>query len=267
MSTRFRFGLIGLCALLVGFAPPALAQDSDSIAIAPPPLAYPDYAEPGKKQERFTGTFITGSVGDIDLTGLGISLSSRAILPPAETGEGRALGISTGVFVLEGSSDTVDLSAVNVALGGNFEAEVFKQEGNNGILFVGPLFTFGYTGVSAPGFTADTTMFLLGFQVGGQVSIAAGDYKVSPWVSYSQQSGDADTTVSTPFGTTTTTTSIEIVTTSYGFDVLHLQSGLTLSGIMQAGSGDSDSDLLILQLSYSYGDGTATATDVSMKRQ
>ena len=56
--------------------------------------------------------------------------------------------------------------------------------------------------------------------------------------------------------TTNTSTSLSMTTTTYGFDILHIATGYTLSTLMQlAQGGKSDVKVTIPQISFAWGAG------------
>jgi hypothetical protein len=120
---------------------------------------------------------------------------------------------------------------------GNYELELWKQQDSNVVGFVGPQFNDTYLSISGPGFTADVSAPLFGFQAGGQYTAATGNFKVSPWYQYTHLSGTVTTDVTAGCFSSSTSSSVQINSSSIGFDVLHVPSAMTLSSLYQQQSG------------------------------
>jgi hypothetical protein len=249
---------LGAVALLA-WAGAALAQQDNTttFAIAPPPLSYPDYTEPGTSQHKLTGTYLQVEVEDFELSGIGAAYSGRLVLDKTAGGLGQGVGFAFGFYVLSGSGNDLDLAGIVESLAVNYEIEVAKSNGSNAILFVGPAMSIAAISGTGTGFELEAATFLFGAQLGGQVTVTSGDVKISPWAMYQTLSGStsATATVRTSQGTFTQTTDTDVTvsTTSLGFDILHVPSGVTLSGLMQNAGGDSDAKVTILSFSYSWG--------------
>ncbi|MBI4083360.1 MAG: hypothetical protein HY423_12195 [Candidatus Lambdaproteobacteria bacterium] len=253
-------GMVALALAAIVVPPPALAQSTSSSStqfqLAPPPLAYPDYTEPRSTQSRFTGTAVTVSGNDLDMTGFGASYNSRTVLEPLPEGAGHGVGLGVGGFSLSGTAGTADIVALNMTLQGNYERELLKTAEANMIGFVGLNMGFGYANISASSFEADSTTLLLGYQVGAQLTFKGGDWWFSPFATYSYSSGSTDTTTYLyvpPYYTTSSSTSFDLSVTTFGFDILHAASGVTLSSMLQDNRGDSSTTVMIFQVSYAWG--------------
>lgn len=243
-------------ALALAWAGAAQAQQEDSntsFAIAPPPLSYPDYTEPGTSQHKLTGTYVRVEVENFDLNGIGAAYDGRMVLDKTGGGLGQGIGFALGVYALSGSSDDLDLTGIVESLALNYEIEVAKSNGTNAILFLGPALSIAVITATAPGFDLEATTFLFGAQAGAQVTFTGGDVKISPWAMYQTLSGTTSATVTTSSTSATTDADVTVSSTSLGFDILHVPSGVTLSGLVQNAGGDSDAKVTILSFSYSWG--------------
>lgn len=263
-----------LAALVLAAAASPVAAQSGSqpqIVIAPPPLAYPDYAE--GQQGRFGVTYLNVQVDDFELDGLGFSVNERnAKLDENEMGS--AVGLLFNMFVLAGGDGGTDVQSVGLGFGANLEREVAKGEGSSFVLFGGGSFNYANTYVDMGFADAYVDTLLLGLQAGGQYNVDTNGFTVSPYFTYLVQSGTADTEVNvyTPCcSSTSSSEDVSVTSTVLGIDVLHIASGVTLSGLMQqATSDDSDADVLILQVSWAFGEGIPSdksSPSVDVQRQ
>lgn len=253
--------------LLTGFlaavqiAPASAASSASSnnpqFTIAPPPLAYPDYSEPGKDQDRITGQYITISGSDLSLKGFGFDFGLRHPLEPTGNGKGQGISLATGLSVLSGTVSTLDLTYVNFLVAGNYEYEAYKGNGQNAVLFAGPQLSLFSMSASGTGVDVTSSGTFIGYQLGGQYTFTAEQFKISPWGMYMSMSGTVSTDVTiTGFGTTSSSSSVTVTSTAFGFDVLHTPSGVTLSSIFQATSGsDNNVHITVIQASYAFGPG------------
>ena len=251
------------------FAGTAWAQgggDEPTFSVSPPPLAYPDY-EIGD-QSRMSAASIRVSAPSLSMSGFNLSYNHRRPwLSEGETPLGRAVGVAYSLSYVSGSGAGIDVSALTQYLGVNYEHEGFKEKRANGILFLGPsmnLLSTYITG-SGPGYYFDSTSsgILFGYQYGVQVSFEVEVLKISPFYQVSSSSGTINSesyfSMYSPCcasSSTNTSVSITLKTTSFGFDILHVPSGMTLSSLSQlAQGGKSDVKVTILQISYAFGEG------------
>ncbi len=226
-----------ICAAILGLlfiSHPARAQE---VSITPPPLAYPDFSEPGTTQGKVTGTYMSVSGDGFDMTGIGVSYTGRNVLDKTQDDLGQGVGYAGGVILFSGT----DFGGVGLAVLGNYERELFDQDGSNLIGFAGPNITYAFVGSD----TSDIELLLFGLQVGLQYSHEANDLVLSPFFMYVSAGGTV--------WVDGVENGIDAEATLIGFDVLLVSQGITLSGILQEASGDSSSDSLILQVSYSFG--------------
>lgn len=254
MRTTHRMAAACAALALVWAGAAQAQQDSNTtFAIAPPPLSYPDYTEPGTSQHKLTGTYVRVEVENFELTGIGAAYDGRLVLDKTGGGLGQGVGFALGIYALSGSGDDLDLAGIVESMAVNYEIEVAKSNGSNAILFLGPALSIAAITGTAPGFDLEASTFLFGAQAGAQVTFTSGDVKISPWAMYQTLSGTTSVTVTTPFGSTTTDADVTVSSTSLGFDILHVPSGVTLSGLVQNAGGDSDAKVTIISFSYSWG--------------
>jgi len=264
-SSRFRFVLASAVGLML-FLPVGGAQAQEStppeFTVAPPPLAYPDYGESGSLQGRVTGAVVRTKSEGFELTGEGVSVTTRYVLDPS--GDlGRGLGFAGGVVLYKGDGSGFDLDGYELTLLGNYEAELLKSDGYNLIGFLGPNFIRQHTNLSAPGFievVVNATLY--GYQAGAQMSFYGDSAVISPFVMYQSASGKAKIDINLsaipalglPASTASDEQNLDVTVTVYGFDLLHIDSGITLSGVLQAASSDEqNAKTTLIQLSYAFG--------------
>jgi hypothetical protein len=83
---RATLGSLAILALLLWSGSVCVRAASSSttspeITIAPPPLAYPDYTEPGRVQGRAGVTYVNIQGTDVSLTGVGGPVTIRKVIP------------------------------------------------------------------------------------------------------------------------------------------------------------------------------------------
>ena len=226
-----------VCGVVCGIFFAAYSTQAQEVSITPPPLAYPDFSEPGTTQGKVTGTYMSISGEGFDMTGLGVSYTGRTVLDNTPDDLGQGVGYAGAALIISGS----DFGGVALAGLGNYERELYDQGPSNVIGFGGPNITYGYVGSDA----YDIEFLLFGIQLGVQYSHEADDLVLSPFFMYVTAGGSVWVD-GVEYGTDTEATLI-------GFDLLLVSKGITLSGILQESFGDSSSDSLILQVSYSFG--------------
>jgi len=268
---KFLFlGGIIISLLASGSAYAQSGGDEPTFSVAPPPLAYPDY-EIGE-QSRFSAASIKVSAPSLSMSGFNLSYNNRRPwMSEGETPLGRAVGMAYSFSYMSGTGAGIDISAMTQYLGINYEHEGFKESRANGILFIGPSMNFLNTSVtgSGPGYYFDSTSsgILFGYQYGVQVSFDVEALKISPFYQVSSSSGTINSesyfSMYSPCcysSSSSTSVSITLKTTSFGFDILHTPSGFTLSSLSQlAQGGKSDVKVTILQISYAFGEGVEKA--------
>ena len=265
--------------LIIGaitFSGSAQAGDS-SFSISPPPLAYPKY-EAGS-QRRLGISLIDLKMPDFPSKGISYAYLTRdTTVPGGANAMGQAVGLGFYGGILSGGGDMSELFSINQGFLANFEKEILKQNGVNGVVFggAGANFLHMYLGnsgtINNSAVHSETYMdgLLYGFQGGAQFTFESGAFMISPFVQVMSMSGsvsvDSTTNVCGQFGCTPTnysgTADVSTRTTSYGVDILHSPSGYTLSSLMQIGKQQQgDVKVTIIQISKSWGDGIQEASE------
>lgn len=213
------------------------ADDNAKFVFAPAPITDP--VGPGEDAGRMTLSFINIDT-DPSFTLLGLNLTKRKGAGHGQPG-GSFIG---GLYVGGDEDDTTSIFGFNV--GGNLEGGDRMSTP-----FFG--FTIGMTTVTidAPGFTSDTLMTTMGLQGGFQhhIELSPSVY-LTPYVTYGWQmySGFTDTTVDTPFGSSSSSTDFDGSTTTLtlGFDVS--LGGISLATVASMG----DEDMTMFQIGFNF---------------
>lgn len=251
--SRWKFtAMVAVVMAVLGTASSVLAQGNQpQFTIAPPPLAYPDYSAPGTSQGKGTATYIGVSVEGFDLTGIGGAFTFRSVGEKLPDDLGQGLSMGGGLYLLSGSGSGFDLSGFQLSFMGNYERELAPKL----IGFGGLNFSEQYIQLTGGFGEVDVFTFLYGFQAGAQYSVEAGSLTYSPWLMYQRSTGSASVDVyPAGGGYYGASADVTVTATVIGFDILHVPSGVTLSGMLQQATGDNgDSDVTILQVSWTFG--------------
>lgn len=241
-----------ILAALVAVALVALltpAASAENMSVSPPPLAYPSW-NAGQPQDKLGFAFISMEGPGFELTGGGINYVTRQ---PSD--EFMALSFNVGGNALAGDMDvvggTADMTLAMINFGLNLEFQPIHEPTFSTILFVGPAFNY-MAGTVSPPTGSDTTMniWLYGLQAGVQLGLNAGSVQFAPFFMAQNMQGTMDTTT----GGYTYSSDVEGATsTSYGLDIVHTPSGMTLSSLVQKATEDSggDVDTTVITLSWS----------------
>lgn len=250
--------LVASIALLLVFVTSAPAAQSN-LQITPPPIASPEF-EAGKVDKKAGLTYINMSGSGFSLNGFGANIIRRRAFTDA-----LAWDVQGGLFILNGSLSSNNMSLWTIPLSLNVEYQPLKTPSSSLILFAGPNYSFTnvkikdgvlYSPVSlvAPSkWDLNMSITMYGWQGGGQYSAKLGDFKVSPFAMIQSQQGK----VSISYGALNQgSTSIPaFTTTSYGLDLLYLPWNVTLSSVLQqaAKSGDNSGvNTTIFTLSHTF---------------
>ena len=209
---------------------------AQEVSVTPPPLAYPKFSEPNTTQAKVTGTYITISGKDFELTGFGISYTGRSVLDRTEDDRNQGVGYAGGFFSIGGDLGGILLSALV-----NYEMELYEKPGSNLIGFIGPNVTYAFIEDD----TNNYELLIGGFQLGLQYSVESNGLLLSPYFMYVNAGGS--------LWVNGVHSGVEADATLIGFDVLIVSKGITLSGIIQQAFADDSSDTLILQVSFNFG--------------
>ena len=209
---------------------------AQEVSVTPPPLAYPKFSEPNTTQAKVTGTYISISGEDFELTGFGISYTGRSVLDRTEDDRNQGVGYAGGFFSIGGDLGGILLSALV-----NYEMELYEKPGSNLIGFIGPNVTYAFIEDD----TNNYELLIGGFQLSLQYSVESNGFLLSPYLMYVNAVGSL---CFNGFNIGYVT-----VATRIFFDVLIVSKGITLSGIIQQAFADDSSDTLILQVSFNFG--------------
>ena len=222
--------------LLLGFLFISQLARAQEVSVTPPPLAYPKFSEPNTTQGKVTGTYISISGEDFELTGFGISYTGRSVLDRTEDDRNQGVGYAGGFVKIGGDLDGILLSALV-----NYEMELYEKSGSNLIGFIGPNVTYAFIEDD----TNDYELLIGGFQLGLQYSVESNDLLLSPYIMYVNAGGS--------LWVNGVHSGVEADATLIGFEVLMISKGITLSGIIQQAFADDSSDTLTLQVSFNFG--------------
>jgi len=252
--------LLAVAGLFTFTVEAALAQSDSNFTISPPPLAYPSYA-PGSAEKISLATISVEAKG-FEMSGASFNYVSRGnIQSPGEdtdvTPLGSAFSVNMGLTQLSGEGTGFTMEYISFPFGLGYEKELFNNDGNNFIAFGGMTYEMSTMEVEFGKNNSTTYISMLGFKVGGQMTFTAGSLKISPFFFMTQASGSAETGtyIYDPCcASFSDTVDINVSSSAYGFDILHTDSGITLSSILQQAISDkSEVNITILQISYSFG--------------
>lgn len=258
------FTLLTALFLFVNAAPVfSQSQTQTNFTISPPPLGYPEYPEEGTLYNRFDGSFISISNDDIDFKGIGMYYTPRYSFSQA------AINCQIGIYNIFGSvgiggSDT-DINFVGLNITPNIEIQVFDFSDMSLILFAGYDFSTNRGSYMINNFTFDGTNYydvtvymntsMYGPVAGMQMQMGMGEGLVfSPFFMIKKTGGKMTTSADPAFVYFENEYDIPSFTSmTYGFDILHEPSGVSLSGILQSSraSGESE-DMRVTIISFGY---------------
>lgn len=223
---------------------PAVSFAEDSFTIAPPPVPHP-YFEPGLESHKADLLLVSFESDYFNAGGLGVNYKTRHVMSPA-----LAVDFAIGIFGMggtfnedSGTDGTLNLVSVPASL--NLEVQPYANKDFNVILFAGPVIDLMVTNatiessVGEDDVTMTMTQTLGGFQGGVQLGINMGDIMFSPYVMASTKSGS----MTIDYDGTSQTSDVEpISSTTIGFDMEHLPTGITLSSLLQVAAMAEDDD-------------------------
>lgn len=202
-----------------------------------------------RESGRFDAMYMNMEADSFDLTALG------AFWTKDEHGE--HLGGRTNVGFYFGSGDAMQDAEITIM---GFNAAWMltygaKKDNLTPVFFVGPAFGFSYTNVDVvvknDSYTMDSVSLLFGGTIGVQLLIDTGDFIISPAYCMTIQQGASETYNS--FTETSDSDDFSSNTTSISFDVLHKNTGITLSGILQAAKEDDEAiDTTIIRFGKTF---------------
>ncbi len=230
-----------------------LAVDAEagnsSFSIAPAPLANPVF-DAKQTDLKVRATYLTMEATDpsnkFDLNGFGMDATGRMAF-----GGNLAANFNIGVMALSGDigvgASKADLTGVTVPFSVNVEVQPYKNDVFNVILFAGPAFSLssmtienvpvGVIGMTVIYGDMYVDSLVYGLQAGMQAGFRAGKIHIDAFGMVTSQSGTQDT--STSFSDTSTDIP-SYTTVSFGIDLMHEPTGITLSSILQdADQGDN----------------------------
>jgi hypothetical protein len=216
---------------------PANGEEVQSnFQITPPPLGYPVF-EAGKKSGKVGLSYLTITGQGIDIGGYGVNFIGRNAYSDKVAADGMA-----GLFLMNGSIKAdgmnADLSMLSIPLSVNVEYQPLKTPTSSIILFAGPLFSLGFGSFDMDytvfgrkySTTSSMTTYTYGLQGGAQYSAELNKFRISPFVLIQYQEGTASS------DTNGASSSIDIpgfTTITYGFDIMYVPWGVTLSALLQ----------------------------------
>ena len=224
------------------------AASGGQFSIAPPPLGYPTFQE-GDVQYRLGVGYKGYSDGQTDMAGPSISLQRRQALSDrfAFNLGGAADYVSGTDFIVSEDND-ITLWQTMFHLTGEYQMRFTPKW--NAILFAGPKLGYGAYEVEAPDQRIDATNEIFGYVAGLQSSVRVSGLRITPFVSYEELDATHESESSSE-GRSTTDYTYKV--TQYGFDVLFVNSGLTLSAILQDLSvGPVEQNYAIYEVGYQF---------------
>ena len=214
-----------------------------NFTISPPPLGYPEFSDELVITHQGKALFGTISGDGIDLYGV-----SAAWIPRVSTGYVAAdllVGFHTMMGTIETGNGSTDMNFFGFDLAPNAELLVINLSGFKLIFAAGYSLSNNRSAYMIEDFTFDTinyydvTVYINTLMYGPvftiQGSIMMGtDFMFSPYVVFASISGTTNTHADPNFEFFNTSYDVPAFRTmTYGFDVLYVPGGLTLSGMLQ----------------------------------
>ncbi|HPP49681.1 MAG TPA: hypothetical protein PLO73_06885 [Spirochaetota bacterium] len=233
--------------LLIFISIPVVAQQNNFM-ISPPPIPWFEFKE-GQKDLRVTATgmYITGDstpplTGDVKVWGAGAGGIYRYAFKDI-------LAFDVGLMLVGATGDVgneVDMSMWLASLPLDLEILLVNNDQISLIGFIGFGFSRNYIGIDSnlPGYegTVDITTTMKGPQGGLQISFKLQDFTISPFVMITRQSGnvDMDYDIESEGSGSISVTAPTITSRYFGFDIVYVPLGLSLSSLMQQVSESGD---------------------------
>jgi hypothetical protein len=222
----------------------APAASAENYSVSPPPLAFPSW-NAGETQGKFGLTYISMEGDGFEMTGGGVNFVTRQ-----PTDDFMALSFNVGGNVLAGEAGTSDLTFAMINFGLNLEFQPIHEPTFSTILFIGPAFNYMSGNIDPPvGSATFIDIWLYGVQAGMQLGLNAGSVQFAPFFMMQSMQG----TMNVDTGGYTYSADVEGSTsTSYGLDIVHTPSGVTLSSLVQKATEDNsgDTDTTVITLSW-----------------
>lgn len=261
----------------------------NNFQIAPPPIPYP-YFEPGRMDYKLTGTYMSLSSDDseISIGGGGVNGMLRYAL-----NEQMALNGTLGMFGLSGEmpgfalpffyggnlwSPVVEgkakLTGFNMPMSGNLEFQAINTPGGSLIFFGGlnlsmAIFSIktpyhartGVTNAGSTKFSMNTTAMLAGIQFGMQGGVPMGNFNFVPFMMMNMQSGSASFTFKNGYRDTDNLVEDSVVDiepftmTSFGADIMYIPWNLSFGTLLQQATSKKDQEgykTVLVQLSWHF---------------